>query len=144
MNKRWRYRLERPAITTCHWLDGLRFENDWVTVGPRGLMCVRAGYAWDGASPALRIPRTRFWLGTWDGPIMPNGRPAAYRATLFHDALCQFRHEIPGLTLRATTAVFASELADAGAPAWMQRLYPAGVSWFGPQDFPGDDGAALA
>ena len=80
---------------------------------------------------------TPIWLGVPDGPLGFDGRPAAWRASLFHDALCQFRGEIPGLTAAAATSVFSSLLAADGAPLWMQRLYPAAVLRFGPQDFMG-------
>lgn len=36
MTKAWRYCLTKPAITTCRALDGLRFENRWLTIGKQG------------------------------------------------------------------------------------------------------------
>ncbi|MFT0531896.1 hypothetical protein ACMHYJ_03545 [Castellaniella hirudinis] len=129
----WRYILARPAIARHQALASIRFNNRWLTI-EHGLICVREGYAWDGCSPAIRIPGTRRWLGPPDGPLMDDGRPAAWRASCFHDALCQFRHQIPGLTRDASVAVFAAELAD--APAWMRWLYPPAVRWLGPQSWP--------
>jgi len=139
--KVWRYRLEQPATTVCARLTGICFGNDWLSIY-RGKIRISASYAWDGCSPALRIPRTRIWLGPPDGPLCADGRPAAWRASLFHDALCQFRRDIPGLTVAAATAVFADALTQAHAPVWMQHLYPRAVYWFGPQDFPGDGATA--
>jgi len=133
--KVWRYRLEQPATASCTCLTGICFGNDWLSIY-RGKVRISEGYAWDGCSPAFPVPHTRLWLGPPDGPLCADGRPAAWQASLFHDALCQFRHEIPGLTVAAATAVFAETLAKADAPAWMQRLYPRVVLWFGPQDFP--------
>lgn len=75
---------------------------------------------------------------------MDDGRPAAWRATLFHDALCQFRHEVPGLRRAMVTDIFRDELAASDAPSWMQRLYPAAADLLGPQNFPGDDGDGAA
>jgi len=135
--KVWRYRLEQPAIATYACLNGISFGNDWLSIY-HGKVRVSEGYAWDGCSPALRIPYTRRWLGPPDGPLGIDGRPAAWRASLFHDALCQFRRDIPALTKVQTTALFAQTLSDANAPFWMQRLYPFAVRWLGPQDFPGD------
>jgi len=135
--KVWRYRLEQPATANCACLDDICFDNDWLSIY-RCKVRVSEGYAWDGCSPALRIPYTRCWLGPPDGPLGIDGRPVAWRASLFHDVLCQFRRDIPALTKAQTTALFAQTLADANAPFWMQRLYPFAVFRFGPQDFPGD------
>lgn len=134
---RWRYVLQRRVAAHHRALSGIDFDNQWLQIRS-GLVRVQPGYAWDGCSPAVRIPGTRLWLGVPDGPTMDDGRPAAWRASLLHDALCQFRHDIPGLTQAAATAVLASELHDAQAPDWMQHLYPAAVRLLGPQDFPGD------
>lgn len=134
---RWRYRLDEQATLKSDALAGIDYGNAWLTIYG-GWMHVRAGYAWDGCSPALRLPGTGIWIGPPDGPLLADGRPAAWRASLLHDALCQFRRDIPGLTRAAATAVFAAELAAAGAPYWMRRLYPAAVRRFGPQDFLGD------
>lgn len=133
----WRYRLERR---TAHWfapLAEVSYLNEWVTLHD-GWMVVRPGYAWDGCSPSFNLAGTALWLGVPDGPLGPDGRPVGWRASLFHDALCQFRRDIPGVTRQASVAVLAGLLAADGAPRWMQRLYPAAVQLFGPQDFLGD------
>lgn len=101
-------------------------------------LTIAAGYAWDGCSPALRLPGgpllpPGLWLGPWDGPLGTDGRPAAWRASLVHDALCQHRDELRGLTRDATVQLFARLLAEAGAPGWMRRLYPAAVARLGLQ-----------
>lgn len=134
---RWRYVLDRRMAAHHRELSGIYFDNQWLQICS-GMVRVHKDYAWDGCSPALRVPGTHLWLGISDGPVMKDGRPAAWRASLFHDALCQFRHDIPGLTQAAATAVLTSELRDAQAPAWMLRLYPSAVRLMGPQDFPGD------
>lgn len=146
MLKPWRYVLSSPAFTSHASLAGIEFSNRWVTI-KKSLLCVHAGYAWDGCSPTLKIPGTQLWLGPWDGPLLSDGHPAAYRATLFHDALCQFRRSILGLSKQSATGVFAAELYDSGAPAWMTWLYPRVADLLGPQDFPGnfpDDGHSYA
>ncbi|NYT62349.1 hypothetical protein H0A66_08495 [Alcaligenaceae bacterium] len=133
----WRYALEQPVTAICPLLSALDFANEWVTING-GWMRVSEGYAWDGCSPSIRVPGTRIWLGTPDGPLGADGRPVSWRASLLHDALCQFRHEIPGLKQAIATGVFAQELVRADAPWLMTSLYPAAVLWLGPRDFPGD------
>ena len=134
---RWRYVLHRRVAAHHRALSGISFGNQWLQICC-GVVRIQAGYAWDGCSPSIAIPGTRLWLGIYDGPLMSDGRPAAWRASLLHDALCQFRHDIPGLTREAATTVFATELHDSMAPTWMQRVYPSAVRLLGPQDFPGD------
>ena len=134
---RWRYRLDRPASELFEVLAGIGFSNAWMSIRD-GRMRVNDGYAWDGCSPAWNVRGTSVWLGVPDGLLGFDGRPAAWRASLFHDALCQFRGEISGLTKAAATSVFSSLLAADCAPLWMQKLYPAAVLRLGPQDFMGD------
>lgn len=133
----WRYQLEQRAAHRFPVLAEVNYSNEWVTIHD-GWMVVRAGYAWDGCSPAWAVPGTSLWLGAPDGPLGPDGRPVAWRASLFHDALCQFRGDIPGVTKAASVAVLAELLLLDAAPRWMRVLYPFVVQHFGPQDFLGD------
>lgn len=105
-------------------------------------LSIRSGYAWDGCSPSLKLPGGivlpgGIWLGPWDGPLGPDGRPVSWRASLVHDALCQFRGDIQGMTRDATVQLFRRQLAEDGAPGWMCNLYPAAVQHFGPQAWGG-------
>ncbi len=134
---RWRYRLDRPASESFGALAGIDFSNEWLSIRD-GWMRVSDGYAWDGCSPAWNVRGTPVWLGVPDGPLGYDGRPAAWRASLFHDALCQFRGAIPGLTAAAATSVFSSLLAADCAPLWMLKIYPPAVLRLGPRDFMGD------
>ena len=137
-NKVWRYRLTRAEAVVSHCLgEHIDFANEWISVH-RGWIRVSERYAWDGCSPSVRVPGTRIWLGTPDGPLGSDGRPASWRASLIHDALCQFRMEIPGLTKATATAVFVERLLADGAPWWMPGMYGVGVDLLGPQDFLGD------
>lgn len=133
---RWRYRLDRPACGEFRSLAGLDFANAWLSIHD-GWMRVSEGYAWDGCSPSLRIPGAGLWVGTPDGPLGSDGRPVAWRASLFHDALCQFRADINGLTKETTVRLFAKMLREDGAPDWMSKLYPAAVHRLGPQEWGG-------
>lgn len=118
-----------------------------VYTGPRleiqhGRLAIPAGYAWDGCSPSIRLPGGTLlpggiWIGPWDGPLGPDGRPVSWRASLVHDALCQFRADIKGLTKETTVRLFGRMLHEDRAPGWMCRLYPAAVSHLGPQEWGG-------
>lgn len=135
MKKVWRYKLDRAeAVISPSVPRHIEFSNEWLSI-QGGVVRVSGGYAWDGCSPAAHIPGTRLWIGVPDGPLGIDGRPVSWRASLFHDALCQFRKEIPGLTKSMATAVFFERLLAADAPWWMQSLYTMGVDLFGPQDF---------
>ena len=137
----WRYCLRQRFECFAPELLAVAYAGPWLDIG-HGRLAIPAGYAWDGCSPAARLPAGPLlpgglWLGTWDGPLGPDGRPVTWRASLVHDALCQFRPDIPGLTKEATVRLFARMLRDAGAPGWMHRLYPAAVHRLGPQDWVG-------
>lgn len=76
-----------------------RLTFDPVSLG----FTVKAGYAWDGCSPKIIIPNL-ITIGTPDGvPTGVENQPQAFRASLIHDALYQFRnsksvagHPLPG------------------------------------------------
>ncbi|BAK75827.1 hypothetical protein NH8B_0995 [Pseudogulbenkiania sp. NH8B] len=131
----WRYRLDQPYHHASANLQGVEFRNDWIDVR-HGSIVIQPGYAWDGCSPAWRLP-AGLWIGTPDGPLMPEGRPQTFYASLVHDALCQWKREIP-LRKAATVALFAELLQAAGFPSWRVRLYAGAVARFGPQRFGGD------
>ena len=116
-------------------LMAVAYAGPWLEIRHCRLS-IRSGYAWDGCSPSVRLPGG-IWLGPWDGPLGPDGRPVSWRASLVHDALCQFRPDIQGLTKDATVQLFRRMLAEDGAPGWMCRLYPAAVWRFGPQEWGG-------
>jgi len=85
-------------------------------IGPQGLR-IHAGYSWDGCSPKLRIFNKI--IGIWDGPINEYGYPAAYRASLLYDFLCQYRPK--GLTIQRIDNLFYRQLQADGFP--FPRLY---------------------
>lgn len=139
----WRYRLVAPLDLFAPELVGVAFSSRWLAIR-HGRISIAAGYAWDGCSPTLRLPGGvvipgGVWLGPWDGPLGPDGRPVAWRASLVHDALCQFRAGIQGLAKEATVLLFRRLLAEDGAPGWMQWVYPAAVNLLGPQAWGGSE-----
>jgi hypothetical protein len=75
------------------------------------------------------------YIGTWDGQINENGRPQAWRASLFHDVLSQYCRYIKGLDKNKMTNVFGDILREDGFPEWLRRLYMYVVWHFGPQKF---------
>ena len=76
----------------------------WLMVNEKGVLIVNEKYSWDGCSPKIKLLGKV--IGVYDGPVRPadgadqlkawkNGvcvqRPVTWRASLFHDALCQFQ-----------------------------------------------------
>lgn len=137
----WRYRLDRHFVYTSRSLDDVEFQNNWITIR-HSTIVIRSGYAWDGCSPAVRLPGG-LWLGTPDGPLMADGRPQTFYASLVHDALCQWANEIP-IRQEATVALFGDMLRDAGFSGWRAALYAGAVARFGPQTFGGDRQSLVA
>lgn len=125
----WRYTLAYDyGIHTIHLRD-IHFENKWLTIKD-GDLVIKTGYAWDGCSPCLSILGL-FYLGPPDGAQLL-GNPATYHASLVHDALCQFRHQIP-ISKATSVAIFRELLDKVKFP--LARLYATAVALFGPQAF---------
>lgn len=135
MSKTWRYQLDRAFRHGSPHLLGVSYSNEWIDIR-HGAILIHRGYAWDGCSPAVRLPGG-IWLGTPDGPLMADGRPQTFCASLVHDALCQWADEIP-IRQAATLGVFEELLQEAGFPGWRIWLYVQAVKRFGPQAFGGD------
>ncbi len=127
--KQWRYALASDYGHTSRQLDGIDFENDWITIRS-GNIVIKAGYAWDGCSPCISVFGLCY-LGTPDGADHL-GVPATYHASLVHDVFCQWRKEIP-VTKEVTVAVFHDLLLEVRFP--LAGLYAVAVNRFGPQDF---------
>lgn len=130
MSKEWRYCLSDTFSAEVLELQGVSFSNEWFSV-ESGRITIKQGYAWNGASPARRLTKG-IWLGPWDGPLMEDGRPASWVATLVHDALCSAKHDIR-VGKKATVKLFQRQLKERGAPQWMVWLYPKAVYLFGPK-----------
>lgn len=135
----WRYRLDTRLDLLTPELVQVEFANRWLEIRHCRL-AIATGYAWDGCSPSWKLParpvlQRGLWMGTWDGPLDTDGRPVTWRASLAHDALCQFRRQLQGVNKAATVALFARLLRESNAPGWMCCLYPAAVDRFGPQDW---------
>ncbi|WP_306602489.1 hypothetical protein [Azonexus sp.] len=129
----WRYCIDRKFTLCSPWLDGVFYMGEWVRIASQTIE-IATRYAWDGCSPAYRLCGD-IWIGPWDGPSGRDGKPVTWQATLVHDALCQFRRDIRGLTKGATVGLFDAQLRADLAPAWMCQTYPPVVDLFGPQEW---------
>lgn len=76
-----------------------------------------------------------FSIGTPDGALR-HGVPWTYYASLVHDVLCQFRHEIP-LSQQQVTQIFKEQLEESKWP--LTKLYVMAVTKLGPKDFNKDN-----
>ena len=135
----WRYKLEHTEWYVSKHLEGLSFWSPWGSIKD-GTITIPRDYCWDGCSPKVKIPGGKFlprgiYLGIWDGQLGTNGRPQAWRASLVHDLLCQYKHDIKGLTKEKTTGIFNDILKEDGFPDWLRWLYVKAVWCFGPQKF---------
>jgi len=107
------------------------FENDWIKV-ENGIITVKGttqnGYAWDGCTP--KIDLLDLCLGTPDGKTNPiTEKPIAYYASLVHDAIYQFKEEIP-IGRKDTDMLFKLILKDEGF--FWSNVYYFFVRLFGP------------
>ena len=107
----------------------ITFKNQWINI-ESGTLTVNQLYSWDGCTPKIQ-PFGLFTIGTPDGALR-FGKPWLYYCSLVHDALCQFRHELP-FTQRQVTQIFSDHMQSAQWP--LQRTYTFAVNHLGPQDF---------
>ncbi|MFD2179599.1 hypothetical protein [Veronia pacifica] len=129
--KVWIYYLSEPFHYQHQAFGDVEFSNAWFSIKDQTLT-IRSGYAWDGATPKWQ-PLGLFTVGTPDGALRC-GLPWTYHATLVHDVLCQFRHQLP-LSKQQVNQVFDDQLRELGFP--LRALYVWAVNKFGPQDFGG-------
>jgi hypothetical protein len=125
----WRYALAHDYGFHTKYLRDVHFKNKWLTIKD-GDVVIKAGYAWDGCSPCVSVLGL-FYLGPPDGAQLP-GIPATYHASLVHDALCQFRHDLP-ISKATSVAIFRELLDKTRFP--LARLYATAVALFGPRNF---------
>ena len=89
LNKDFSYKVK----DFTHW-GSHRFYDEkaklWLEINDNTIF-VKAGYATDGCTPKINI--FGWVVGTPDGPIMYDGYPQTYWASLVHDALVQFSKE---------------------------------------------------
>jgi hypothetical protein len=108
-------------------ITGREFSCDWLGVERDGKITVRGthyhGYAWDGCSPKW-FCCGKIW-GTPDGKPDPRtGKPLTYYASMFHDALYQFKQTV-NISRKESDILFHLLLKEAGFR--FHWLYMAGV-----------------
>lgn len=128
--------MTRPRVERIAYRDGYRYQladhyaiqtdlrptqpilTEWVTLDVDGVLVIRSGYAWDGAS----------------GPTLDG--PSSIRPSLVHDVI----YQLIGLGhLEASHAkpyaddLFARLLAEDGMPWWRRACWHRAVQWFGPR-----------
>ena len=129
MKKQWKFCLTEQRTFEHPALLGVSFRNDWIVIA-NGRMKVSAGYAWDGCSPKYQL--LGVWsIGTPDG-VLREGEAWMYEPSLVHDALCQFRIELP-ITKAQSVQIFHDMMLERNWP--LRRLYTWVVDKFGPQDW---------
>lgn len=133
----WRFQLDRQFSRADARLQGIEFTSRWVVISD-GVLTVRAGYAWDGCSPAYYLPLVG-WVSPPNGRAGQDGFPQAYYPSLVHDCFCQFRPYI-AIDKATVVAIFQDMLMEAGFAKWAARLYAGVVNRLGPQHWVGQHG----
>ena len=119
----------KGAIYSSAWYAELHggWEEEWLRIDPDGTITIKKGYSWDGCTPKRRIFGKV--IGTWDGPISPvHGKPMCYYPSCLHDALYQFKYEIP-VSRKQADVLFYEGLKQEGFK--LAKLYYTAVRVFG-------------
>lgn len=102
-----------------------KFEAPYLRIDD-GFITVPKGYAWDGCTPK-RIVKDLV-IGTPDGSPGVGGYPKTYFASMIHDALYQYKAEVP-VSRKETDCLFYSMLAD--QDFYWAKVYYKAVRMFG-------------
>lgn len=91
-------------------IKGRKFKNDWIDIKENGVMIISKGYAWNGCSPKYQAFDLMF--GTLDGAIdQRTFKPITYFASMLHDALYQFKNDVP-ISRKEADLLFLIELQE--------------------------------
>jgi hypothetical protein len=118
-NKVYKYVHETNVSIKTN-LFGRSYSAEWLQIDPDGVITVNGanegGYAWDGCSPKANF--LHFIWGTPDGKLdYRTERPMTYYASMIHDALYQYKKEIPISRVEADL-LFMKLLRDARFMWW--------------------------
>jgi hypothetical protein len=131
-NKVWIFRHERDESIMTNITDR-GFKRERLIIDPSGKITVKCsfgnGYAWDGCTPKWNC--LHFNWGTPDGKLdYTTGKPMTYYASMFHDALYQFKDEKDMCISRKETDVIFRLLMRRNRFMW-SGLYYLAVRLFG-------------
>jgi hypothetical protein len=131
-NKVWIFRHERDESIKTN-IAGRSFKRDRLLIEPSGEIIVKCsygnGYAWDGCTPKWNC--LHFTWGTPDGKLQyETGKPMSYYASMFHDALYQFKNEKDMCISRKETDLIFKMLMQRNKFIWSTVYYIA-VRMFG-------------
>ena len=142
-SRNWVYQFvhtEEVWIETT--LKGREFENKFLRISTDGTITVKGkphgGYAWDGCSPKKDFLHIRW--GTPDGAYhYALGKPYTYYASLFHDAIYQYKNEGVPITRKESDLLFQELLRQ--VDFYWGWLYVFAVrafgGFYGAWDYPG-------
>lgn len=110
---------------------GRSFSGEWLDISALGRITVKGsharGYAWDGCSP--KYEALDMLLGTPDGKLdYSTAKPITYYASMIHDALYQYKKEVP-VSRQDADIIFQLILKQSGFMWWW--LYGAIVQALG-------------
>lgn len=134
--KQYRYTNQRKFTYVSDILNSLEFENEWLSI-KNNRVTINRNYSWDGCSPSYGLFNGSIWIGTPDGPLLEDGLPLTFYASMVHDAMCQFHKDVP-LTRQQVSLLFWEMLIVRGMAKWCARLYYWAVYHFGPKKFGAD------
>jgi len=118
---RYVFKLEKNFEYTCKNIKSvvdLEFKdkkgNLWLTITKSGQLKIKKDYSWDGCSIKINI-FDLFWIGTPDGLIdTKTGKPITYYASMVHDSLYQFKHNLNNpFTRKEIDIIFLDILKEA-------------------------------
>jgi len=113
------YRLPHTYMYKTH-LKGFSFKAEYLELRKSGLLIIPKGYVWDGCSFTFSF-LDLFTFGTPEGRIhFKTGKPVTYYASLVHDALYQYHHEI-GISKKVADQLFLKMLNKEKYP--LARVY---------------------
>lgn len=93
MSKVYKYINEEERSFDVPEFKGKTFHSDFLHIYRTGRVVIPKGYAWNGCSPKFVVLDTI--VGTPDGNVGNPGVPKTLYASMIHDALYQYKAEVP-------------------------------------------------
>lgn len=91
------------------------YESEFLRIEPTGKITIKgsshSGYAWDGCTPKVEV--LDLIIGTPDGRLdYQTEKPITYYAFMVHDAIYQYKNEVP-ISRKEADLLFKAMLKDA-------------------------------